>query len=252
MATGSARYKVAGLTITGRKRNFASVSRSALLGVALSASVFAAGCVGLTGNPSASNTSGTSNSGGSQSSQLSPSSAQVSFGNVTVGSSTSQLVTLTAAGTDDVSISSVTASGAGFSVSGGSNVTLTPNQSVTISVAFQPGAAGSATGTLIVSSNASNSSLQIALSGDGVTASGDHSVALNWQPSTSPVIGYFVFRGSSASNLSQLTVNDVPTTSYTDTSVANGQTYVYAVKSINADSVASGFSNMVTVTVPAQ
>jgi Abnormal spindle-like microcephaly-assoc'd, ASPM-SPD-2-Hydin len=262
MAIDGARKKSVSLTSMGRGHSSAFIGRAALLGIALSAWVFAAGCVGLTGNPNATTTGGSSgsgtgsgggtSSGGSQSSQLSPSSAQVTFGNVTVGSSTSQLVTLTAAGTADVKISSVTASGAGFSASGGSNVTLTPNQSVTISVAFQPGAAGTATGKLTISSDATNSSLAIALSGDGVAASTNHSVALKWQPSSTPVIGYFVFRGSSASNLAQLNVNEVATTSYTDTGVVNGQTYVYAVKSINASSLLSGFSNTVTVTVPAQ
>lgn len=240
-----------------------SLNRKVVLGVALSAWVFTAGCIGLTGSPKGTSTggstgsgggstSGGSSSGGSQTSQLSPSSAQVSFGNVTMGSSTSQLVTLTAAGTADVTISSVTASGAGFSVSGGSNVTLTPNQSVTVSVAFQPSAAGSATGKLTVSSDASNSALAISLSGDGVAADTHHSVALTWQPSSTPVIGYFVFRGSSESDLAQLNVNDLATTSYTDNSVVNGQTYVYAVKSINASSVLSGYSNIVTVAVPSQ
>jgi len=267
MATNGARNKTE--IRTALSSSVESLSRKVLLGLALSAWVLAAGCIGLTGNPNGASTggstgsggssssggssgSGGSSSGGSQTSQLSPSSAQVSFGNVTVGSSTSQLVTLTAAGTADVKISSVTASGSGFSVSGGSNVTLTPSQSVTISVAFQPSAAGSATGKLTVSSNASNSSLGISLSGDGVAASTHHSVALNWQPSSTPVIGYFVFRGSSESNLARLNVNDLATTSYTDKSVVNGQTYVYAVKSINASSVLSGYSNPVTVTVPAQ
>ena len=135
-------------------------------------------------------------------------------------------------------------------MSGGSNTTLTPSQSITVSVAFQPTAGGTATGTLTIASNASNSSLSITLSGNGVVAT--HTVALSWQPSASPVIGYFVFRGSSVSSLTQLNVNEVATTSYTDTNVAGGQTYVYAVKSINASSVLSGFSNMVTVRVPAQ
>lgn len=267
MATERAHQTAKSVTVMGHSWTFVSLSRAALLGIALSAWVFAAGCVGLTGSPSAKATGGTSgsggtssssgsssggSSGGSASSQLSPSSSQVTFGNVTVGSSTSQLVTLTAAGSADVKISSVTASGTGFSVSGGSNVTLTPDQSVTVSVAFQPSAAGAAAGKLTISSDASNSSLAISLSGDGVAASStSHSVALNWQPSASPVIGYFVFRGSSASDLTQLNINEVATTSYTDKNVTDGQTYVYAVKSINASSLLSGFSNTVTVTVPA-
>jgi Abnormal spindle-like microcephaly-assoc'd, ASPM-SPD-2-Hydin len=240
-------------TFSGRSRKVTSAGRLAALAVTLSAWLFTAGCIGVTGSPNSSGTSGgTGNSGGAQSAQLSPSSTQVNFGNVNVGSSTSQLVTVTAAGTANVTISSVAASGAGFSVSGGSNVVLAPNQSVTLSIGFQPGAAGAATGKLLISSNAANSTLQIALSGSGVAASGSHSVALNWQASTSPVTGYFVFRGPSSSNLSQLNATAVPTTSYTDHNVVNGQTYVYAVKSIDSSNVLSNFSNPVTVTIPNQ
>ncbi len=252
MRSDGGRDKAESFTFKGHSRKFVPARRLAMLAMALSAWLFAAGCIGLTGSPNGSGTGGTGSTGGSQSSQLAPSSTQVIFGNVTVGSSTSQLVTLTAAGTENVTISSVTVSGAGFSVSGGSNVILTPNHSVTLSIGFQPGAAGSASGKLLISSNASNSSLQIGLSGAGVAASGNHSVALNWQPSTSPVIGYFVFRGPSASNLSQVNVTAVSTTSYTDGNVVNGQTYVYAVKSIDAGNALSGFSNQVTVKIPNQ
>lgn len=228
----------------------ASASRAVILGIALAAFWGMGGCVGLTGTPAGSGSGTGSPSGSSQKSQLSPSSSGLTFGNITVGSATSELVTLTAAGSNDVTISKVTASGTGFSVSGQSNMTLAPNQSVTLSVSFGPKAAGSSKGTLLVSSNASNSSLQITLSGDGVAPSGHHSVALNWQSSKSPVTGYFVFRGSSSANLSQLNVSPVASTSYTDTNVTSGQTYVYAVKSTDANNVMSNFSNSVTVKVP--
>lgn len=231
--------------------------RSVILGAALCASLATVGCIGLTGTPASSTTTGggggSTSSGSSQTSQLSPSSASLAFGNVTVGASTSQLVTLTVAGTANVTISGISASGTGFSASGNSNVTLTPGQSVTISVIFNPKAAGSSSGDVLVSSNASNSSLKIGLSGDGVaTAATSHTVALNWQASRSPVVGYFVFRGASATNLSQLNGTALASTSYTDKSVVNGQTYVYAVKSIDAGNVLSNFSNVVTVSVPSQ
>jgi Abnormal spindle-like microcephaly-assoc'd, ASPM-SPD-2-Hydin len=216
----------------------ASSTRLAALAVALAAFVAVGGC-GQTGG-----------SGGPNSAQLSPSASGVTFGNVTVGSSTSQLVTLTAAGGKSVTIASVTASGTGFVVSPKSNVVLAPSQSLTISVSFQPKSTGSATGQLLVASNASNSKLKIALSGDGVTG-GNHSVTLNWRSSASAVAGYFVFRGSSANSLAQLSPGAVPSTTYTDKTIANGQTYVYAVKSIGSGNVLSAYSNYVTVSVPA-
>lgn len=227
-------------------------ARWVTVGVALAASLGVAGCVGLAGSPGGASTGSTGIANAAQSSQLSPSSSGVAFGNVTVGSSTSQLVTLTAAGSKSVTISSVTASGAGFVVSPKSNVVLAPNQSVTVSVSFEPKSAGQAAGKLLVASNASNSSLQISLAGDGVTQTGgSHSVALNWQPSKSAVTGYFVFRGANSSSLAQLNAAPLASTSYTDKTVADGQTYVYAVKSVDSSSVLSSYSNFVTVAVPA-
>ncbi|MGH9686848.1 MAG: choice-of-anchor D domain-containing protein [Candidatus Acidiferrales bacterium] len=250
MSLNHAGKKAGNATFRVSSRRLASAGRSVIIGFALAASLGIVGC-GVTSAPAggASGT-GSSPSGSSQNSQLSPSSSGLTFGSVTVGSATSKLVTLTVAGSDDVTISKVSASGTGFSVSGQSNITLAPNQSVTISVAFEPKAAGSESGKLLVSSNASNSSLQIGLSGDGVAASSNHSVALNWQPSTSAVTGYLVFRGSSSANLSQLNVSPVASTTYKDASVVSGQTYVYAVKSIDASNLLSSFSNTVTVTVP--
>lgn len=226
--------------------------RLATLGIALAASFGVVGCVGLAGTPPGAGTAGgTGGSGAAQKSQLSPSASDVTFGNVNVGASTSELLTLTVAGGKDVTVSNVTASGAGFVVSPHSNVVLAPNQSLTISISFEPKSAGTAAGQLLVTSDASNSSLQISLSGDGVTAQNQsHSVALNWQPSRSMVTGYFVFRGPSVNSLSELNTEPLPTTSYTDTTVANGQTYVYAVKSIDSTNVLSDFSNIVTVKIP--
>lgn len=100
---------------------------------------------------------------------LSASATSLSFGNILVGSSAAQLVTLTNTGTGNVSISQAAVSGAGFSVSGFSGAaTLAPGQSLSLSVNFAPAAAGSAAGSLSVASNASNSPATIALSAAGV------------------------------------------------------------------------------------
>lgn len=183
------------------------------------------------------------------SSQLKSSSTSVSFGSLTLGNSAVQTVTLTDSGTASVAISSISASGSGFTVSGGANVTLTPNGSVTVSVTFNPTAVGNATGTLTVASNATNPSLTVGLSGAAVAASKTHKVALNWQPSESAVIGYYIYRGLSATGLTKLTgIN--PSASYTDTTVASGTTYFYAVTSVDANNVESTPSNQVSVQIP--
>lgn len=183
---------------------------------------------------------------GNQAAKLTASSMAVSFGNVAVGSSTSELVTLTATGTDNVVIDGVTVSGKGFSTSNKSDVTLTPNQSVTVSINFEPTAAGTDTGKLTIASN--GDPMQIGLTGTGVSAS-QHTVALSWQ-ATPSVIGYNVYRGSQASNLSKVTAALDATTSYKDTNVTNGQTYVYSVTSVDAGNVESPRSSPVTVTIP--
>jgi hypothetical protein len=182
--------------------------------------------------------------------QLSPSASSLSFGNVNVGSSATQNISVTNIGNSNIKISTITASGAGFSESGGANETLTPNQSTNISVTFKPSAVGSASGNLTVTSNAQNSPLTIPLSGTG-TESAPPSVALAWKPSTSQVVGYFVYRKTPSDlQYSKLNSNAVPSTSYTDTTVASGQTYNYAVTSVDSNNVESAFSNEATVNIP--
>jgi len=180
---------------------------------------------------------------------LTPSSASLSFGNVTVGTSTAQLVSLKNTGRSNVKISSVSVNGNGFSVSGGSKATLTPDQSVTISVNFSASGEGKAQGQVSVSSDASNPLLTIGITAMGVT-SPQHTVKLSWQPSTSFVAGYYVYRGSSVENLSKLTVATDTATTYSDSSVQNGQTYVYAVTSVDSKNAESAQSDPVMVTIP--
>jgi hypothetical protein len=170
---------------------------------------------------------------------------------VAVGASTSQPVTLKNTGSSNVTISSASVTGSGLSVSGGSNVTLTPNQSVTIYVNFSPPAAGAVQGELSVSSNASDSDLQIGVTATGFVQAVQRSVSLTWQPSTSVVVGYYVYRGPAPGNLSKLTGTIDTVTSYTDSTVSDGQSYTYAVTAVDSENVESAQSTPVTVTIPA-
>lgn len=180
---------------------------------------------------------------------LSVSSSSVSFGNVAVGNSTAQLVSLTNTGTANLSIANISTSGTSFNTSAGSNIVLTPNQSLTVSVSFVPAAPGNVTGSLVVSSDARDSMLQIPLSGTGTTAP-SHSVVISWNPSTSDVIGYFVYRSSvSGGPYTKLTSSSDPLPSFTDTNLTSGS-YFYVVTSVSASNVESGFSNEVEVIVP--
>jgi hypothetical protein len=157
-------------------------------------------------------------------------------------------VSLKNTGASSIQISSVSISGNGLSLSGGSNVTLTPEQSVTLSVNFSPSAAGAVQGALSVLSNASNRSLTIGITATAVAEA--HTVDLSWQASSSTVLGYYVYRGAGVSSLSKLTGTIDPNTSYADSSVQDGQTYVYAVTSVGSDNVESVPSIPITVTIP--
>jgi len=102
---------------------------------------------------------------------LSANPASLAFGNVQVGNNSRLSDTLTNTGGSSVTISQANVTGAGFSISGLSlPVTLTPNQSVTFTAKFAPTVAGSASGTLAIVSDASNSPLNIPLSGTGLAA----------------------------------------------------------------------------------
>lgn len=215
----------------------------------LSAAVLIAGICGLGGCIGGGGSSNEFTSGDKESSgTLVPSSSSISFGNVAVGTSTAQLVSLKNTGEKDIKISSVSVSGKGLSVSGGSNTTLTPEQSVTVSVNFSPSGKGAVQGTLSISSNASKKSLKIRVTATAVAKA--HTVELSWEASNSPVLGYYVYRGAAASSLSKLTGAIDPNTRYDDSSVEGGQTYVYAVTSVGSNNVESAQSSPATVTIP--
>src|SRR5208337_2556304 len=103
--------------------------------------------------------------------QLSANPASVSFGSVSTSSSATQQITLTNTGYAAATISSITVSGTGFSLTGVSTpATLAPSQTLSFTAKFAPTAVGNATGAVTVTSNASGSPLTINLSGAGVQA----------------------------------------------------------------------------------
>src|SRR3984957_12084320 len=114
-------------------------------------------------------TGGSGSPGNPQSGVLSRSSTTVAFGNVNVGSTGTQSVTVTNTGTAAVNIESAQISGAGFTVMGGNPSASVPvGQSVTVQLQFAPTTRGAAGGTLTVPSDASNSPVSVSLSGTGM------------------------------------------------------------------------------------
>jgi hypothetical protein len=184
--------------------------------------------------------------------QLTPSATSLSFGNVTVGSSGTNELTVKSTGNTNASISKVAVSGTGFVLgSSGASVILDPSQSETYTVNFDPKAAGSVTGTLTITSNAPNSPLKISLSGAGAAAAATHTVALSWERSGSTVSGYFVYRSTkSGGPFTQLNSTPESSPSYSDGSVSNGQVYYYYVTAVSSSNIQSADSNQVSVTIP--
>jgi hypothetical protein len=180
---------------------------------------------------------------------LTASPASLSFGDVTVDATATQNVQVTNIGNASVNITTVSATGTGFSVTGGSNTTLAPNQSVTVAAGFNPQAAGSASGTLSISSNAPT--LNVPMSGIG-TAPVQHSVSLAWDPSPSTnIVSYVVYRRTGASgSFAKVGSTSNTVTTFTDTTVQGNQTYFYQVTCVDSSNVESSVDGPVTATTP--
>jgi hypothetical protein len=150
-AGGTATFsvKLAAQTAGAASGNIAIASNASntTLNIPLSATVVTAGS--LTSNPSS-----------------------VSFGTVQTGSSTPSTVTLTNSGGSSITISAATVTGTGYSLSGMTvPATIAAGKTTTFTVTLAPQAAGTASGSAVITSNASNSTLTIPLTAT-VTAPG--------------------------------------------------------------------------------
>jgi hypothetical protein len=103
---------------------------------------------------------------------LTASPSSLSFGRVQVGNKQAVYETLTnSSGSSTVTISQADITGTGFSMSGLTPpVVLTPGQHYTFSVTFTPPSAGNDSGTISVTSDASDPNLSIPLTGTGTNA----------------------------------------------------------------------------------
>ncbi len=175
----------------------------------------------------------------------------LNFSSVNIGSNSILPVIFTNGGNSNVTISNVTLSGAGYSAGGiQSGQIVAPGQSANLNVAFAPAGTGLITGSVTVTSNATNSTAPITLSGTGVQPV-SHSVTLTWAASTSTVSGYNVYRSTvSGGPYTKLNSTLVAATTYVDTAVQAGQTYYYVVTSVESTGAESADSAQVSATVP--
>src|SRR5208283_2401423 len=101
--------------------------------------------------------------------QLSANPGSLTFANVQVGNSQTQSATLTNSGSSSLTVYQATLPGASFTLGGlALPMTMAAGQSATFSVVFAPQSAGSSSGNITFSSNASNSAVNLPLSGTGV------------------------------------------------------------------------------------
>jgi hypothetical protein len=213
----------------------------------------ASGNISIVSNAPTSPTSvGLSGTGIAATLTLGISPASLSFGNVTSNTSSApQNVTITNTGNANVTISQITLSGSGYSMTGGSApVTITPSQNLILTIQFRPTAAGSVSGSISIVSNASGSPASVSLSGTGV-APVQHSVALSWNASTSTVVGYNVYRGTvSGGPYAKINSSLIGTLGYTDSTVQSGTTYYYVTTAVDSNGGESVYSNGVSGTIP--
>ncbi|HEX3107130.1 MAG TPA: choice-of-anchor D domain-containing protein [Terriglobales bacterium] len=182
---------------------------------------------------------------------LAVSPSTLNFGSVAVGSSSSLTGTLSAS-TADVTVASAAWSGSGYSVSGVTfPLSVTAGQSAQYTVTFTPPASGSSPGSISFVSNASDASLKQTFSGAGTQTTGAHSVSLTWDPSTSTVAGYNVYRGTqSGGPYSRMNSSLLSGTTYDDSGVQSGRNYFYVSTAVDASNNESAFSNEATAAIP--
>jgi hypothetical protein len=158
--------------------------------------------------------------------------APLNFGNVAVGTTATQTITLSATGAS-VTVNSASSGNSQFVLDGAYfPFTIPAGQSQSFNVAFTPKSSGELSSSLTFASNASNSSDVETVSGTGTVTS--YSVSLSWN-SDSQATGYNVYRSTSSNgNYSKINSTLDPTTAYTDSTVSSG-TYYYAATAVNSE-----------------
>jgi fibronectin type 3 domain-containing protein len=131
-------------------------------------------------------------------------------------------------------------------------VTIPAGQSANFTVTFTPQASGAASVGASFTSNASNSPASATVTGTGVAAP-VHTVSLSWTASTSPnIVGYNIYRRTGTTgSFTQINSGLIATTTYVDTSVADGQTYYYETTAVNSTNEESEPTTPVSAVIPA-
>ena len=190
-----------------------------------------------------------SGNGSASPGQLTISPPSIGFGTVPIGTSQSQTGMLGAIGSS-VTISSDSSSNSQFTLGGiPLPVTIAAGQSLPFTVIFAPQASGLLSATISFVGNASNSTVTGAATGTGEVI--QHTVALSWNSSSSPVTGYNVYRsGITGGPYTKINSSLDSLTAYSDETVQAGQNYFYVTTAVDSSGMESGHSNEVAAQVP--
>src|ERR1700730_3154641 len=171
----------------------------------------------------------------------------LNFGNESLGNTHTLPVSLKNSGNSPVAVTGIRVLATYIRTGGG----VAPGQTATVSVSFTPKKVETVSGSIKITSSATESTTTIDVSGAGVSSAG-HSVALSWQASTSPnVTGYYLYRASGlAGTYSKLVTAPLSGLKYTDASVVSGEAYKYAVTAADSSGHESSYSPPVTAVIP--
>lgn len=130
-------------------------------------------------------------------------------------------------------------------------MSVAAGQSAQYTVTFTPPVAGNSAGSISFVSNASDASLKQSFNGAGTQTTSPHTVSLTWDPSTSTVAGYNLYRGTqSGGPYSRMNSALLSGTSFDDSGVQSGRNYFYVSTAVDASNNESAFSNEATATIP--
>lgn len=185
------------------------------------------------------------------SASLSATPSSLGFGSQVLNTPVTQTTKITNTGSVAIAITQDTIAGSGFSVGITTPINLSPAQSVSVPVVFNPSAAGTVNGSLVLMSNGTTV-LSIPLAGTGLAPQA-HSVDITWDASTSAtLLGYNVYRGT-VSGGPYSKISPTLTTStllFTDTTPVSGKQYFYVVTAVDTSGTESSASTQVAVTIP--
>lgn len=184
--------------------------------------------------------------------------ASVRFGTRATGSANFETVSLRNTGNVGLKVQSVSVGNTAFSVSGfAPGASLAPGQQLNVQVCFRPTGSGSWSSSISVAASSIASPVTLPVSGAAsastvaAPSAASHSVALDWNASSSAVAGYHVYRGFSAGGpYNRLNGSLVTALGYSDSTVAGGAQYFYVVTAVESDGAESAFSNEVSADIP--